>query len=51
MIIRNWPIPEVTSHRDADIRLFFNHRTALRLYGVIGIMPLRGILEVDADNH
>ena len=37
---------EVASLRDAYCMLIINHRTALRLYGVIKIKPLRGL-----DNH
>ena len=31
--------------------LIINHRTALRLYGVIKIKPLGGLFMANADNH
>ena len=34
MIVRNRHMRDVASLRDAFVGLFFNHRTALRLYGV-----------------
>ena len=42
MIVRNWHIGDVASLRDAREGLIISHRTALRLYGVIKIKPLRG---------
>ena len=51
MIIRNWHIYEIASLRDAIICLVVNPQTALRLSGVIKIMPLRGIVVAIADNH
>ena len=51
MIIRNWHIGEVASLRDAPDVLTISHRTALRLYGVINIKPLRGFFTANADNH
>ena len=44
MFVRNWHIGQVASHRDAREVLILSHRTALRLYGVIKIKPLRGFL-------
>ena len=43
MIVRNWHIGKVASLRDAGEVLIISHRTALRLYGVIKIKPLRGL--------
>ena len=40
----------VASLRDAGCGQFFYHRTALRLYGVIEIKPLRGFLLVTGFN-
>ena len=51
MIIRNWHIGKVASLRDAPEVLTISHRTALRLYGVINIKPLRGFFTANADNH
>ena len=51
MIIHNQHISESASLRDAIFRLAINPQTALRLYGVIEIMPLRGIVAAIADNH
>ncbi len=51
MIIRNWHIGEVASLRDAPEVLTISHRTALRLYGVINIKPLRGFFTANADNQ
>ena len=51
MIICNWHIYEIASRGDAIIGLVVNPQTALRLSGVIEIMPLRGIVVAIADNH
>ena len=51
MIIRNWHTYEIASLRDAVIGLVVNPQTALRLPGVIEIMPLRGIIVAIADNQ
>ncbi len=51
IVIRNWHVYDVASLRDAGSAQIFNHRTALRLYGVIEIKPLRGFLMTTADNH
>ncbi len=49
MIVRIWHIGKVASLRDAREMLIFSHRTALRLYGVIKIKPLRGFFMANAD--
>ena len=41
----------LSSLRDAPEVLTISHRTALRLYGVINIKPLRGFFTANADNH
>ena len=41
----------LSSLRDAPDVLTISHRTALRLYGVINIKPLRGFFTANADNH
>ena len=51
MVVCNWHIGNVASLRDAGEVLIIRHRTALRLYGVIEIKPLRGFLMTTADNH
>ena len=51
MAIRDLHLHDVASLRDAGVLLVIDHRTALRLYGVIKIKPLRGFFLVKADNH
>ncbi len=46
MVVCNWHIGNVASLRDAGEVLIIRHRTALRLYGVIKIKPLRGFSPV-----
>ena len=42
MAIRDLHLHDVASLRDAGVLLVIDHRTALLLYGVIKIKPLRG---------
>ena len=51
MIVRNWHIGKVASLRDAYETLIISHRTALRLYCVIKIKPLRGFYVANSENH
>lgn len=51
MIVRNWHMGKVASLRDAREGLIISHRTALRLYGVIKIKPLRGFEVANTNNH
>jgi len=51
MIIGNWHTHEVAPLRDSSGEVRNGLRTALRLYGVVEINPLRGPYMMNAGGH